>query len=85
MVHHCTKCELVFENRGELENHLAVDHVADQNGATDARGPGEGVRETVEPGGAGSSGAPESVREPPPKPSEARRGWLGRLLGRGRD
>ena len=85
MVHHCTKCELVFENRGELENHVAVDHVADRSDATGAPGAGEGVREAVETGAGTGSGVPESVPEPPPSSSEARRGWLARLLGRGRD
>ena len=85
MVHHCTKCELVFETRSELENHLAVDHVADRSDATEAPGPSEGDREAFESAADAGSGAPESVPEPPPSSSEARRGWSARLFGRGRN
>jgi hypothetical protein len=86
MAHHCTKCELVFVNRGELEDHLAVDHGADRSDATGAPGRDEGVPEPVEESGAGTgSVAPESAPEPPPNSSETRRGWLARLLGRRRD
>jgi hypothetical protein len=85
MVNHCTKCELVFENRSELENHLAVDHAADRGDATGSPGPGDGVREAVESGAGAGSGVPESVPEPPPSSSAERRGWLTRLFGRGRE
>ena len=85
MVHHCNKCELVFETRSELVDHLDVDHVVDRSDATGPPGQGEGVREAVETGAGTGSGAPESLPEPPPSSSEARRGWLARLLGRGRD
>ena len=85
MVHHCNKCELVFETRSELVDHLDVDHVVDRSDATGPPGSGEAVTETVETGAGTGRGAPESLPDPPPSSSEARRGWLSRLLGRGRD
>jgi hypothetical protein len=77
MAHHCPKCELVFVNRNELDNHLAVDHYEGPPEGIEGP-PGVGDREDGE---TGSGGVPEPSNEAEHVPPEERRGLFGWLRG----
>ncbi|HEX9682737.1 MAG TPA: hypothetical protein VGA13_06615 [Acidimicrobiales bacterium] len=68
MSHHCPFCELIFANRAEVEEHVQLDHTADEVPAEPA--PEAMVSEAdVDP----------DPREPPPETeAEGRRGWFRR-------